>query len=902
MTDFLEYFKNKRNLSNLILLLILVIGLPIGIGLVRQQQILRSRAAVDPIVFLAGQCVENRNGKLVATCENVAIQLTSPLGPPATGSGTLDPCPTEDGGLVKDGDKKNKKEEKKNKDKGKDESGSIFGLEVFAQDKKADKKAEKEDKKDKDKEDKEEKKGKNKNGQGKIPCPTEDPLDQPVSSNNPVSTTPNPSSDSVCSQELFPGNCTPAPSVVCDPETKDEVKIKATWVKGKVKKECKNGQQEVEYSCSGTDNKGKQKTQKRDIKEACTGATNIYSPNLLEKLASLVPFTIDLNPKEAFAGHAQGDCVNNNSCNNCEEDGSCSSVTGEYCDTNLGKICEDLKGGGHNCTDRACGSGGSGGTCNIGLQEPGLSSSCVSHMKSSRYGDLVESIRRQDRSKFEPCLDTQVLNYWCNGISPSDCNLKKQEGGAACGTSGGSCSIGFQDPTLTDPQVSCMSGSRYGNLVGSIKDLDSKFNSCSNKQILNYWCNGGVSDDAKNRDCPIKKTECAAGASPSTGNGGGKDDDDNGGGGSGGGGGGGKNKDKKKGASPSPSSTATPVGNTVSFKYAENPADLALSPAFPYDTEPKIINYTFKSAAPGVKSIFVEFMDKTGRKEQRTASIELVAPSPVIASAKCSLSSFGKGINIELSGEKFGVDKGVLVIREIGGDIPGNVLDWKDTSVSSAFDIPYDLEIEGVDLVFLLTRKDGVSLEGNCSVGETTSLALGAKLFCRAPSNLTQKDVELDVLENTPNSKIHEELVDIGKNGLIDNLEVRFVEGKNYQVSIKAPKSLRRNSKPFSAKEGTIQLLFERNDETGINNNFLPIGDIFPINEGDGTINTSDAVELFKQWGQPAKTSTTLRPGDFNQDGKVNSIDWACMRYDFNEREDPKLESISTQASGTTLE
>lgn len=80
MGDFLDYFKNTRNLVSLLILGILVLALPIGITLLRQQQILRSRAATEPIGF-SGTGVSQRNGNWVSTTPQVKVLLNSPLGP-----------------------------------------------------------------------------------------------------------------------------------------------------------------------------------------------------------------------------------------------------------------------------------------------------------------------------------------------------------------------------------------------------------------------------------------------------------------------------------------------------------------------------------------------------------------------------------------------------------------------------------------------------------------------------------------------------------------------------------------------------------------------------------------------------------------------------------------------------
>ncbi len=77
-----------------------------------------------------------------------------------------------------------------------------------------------------------------------------------------------------------------------------------------------------------------------------------------------------------------------------------------------------------------------------------------------------------------------------------------------------------------------------------------------------------------------------------------------------------------------------------------------------------------------------------------------------------------------------------------------------------------------------------------------------------------------------------------------------------------------------------------------INNLALPVGDIFPLDGGDGVINAIDKSELNREWG--VVSTGTAKPGDFNLDGKVNSIDWACMRFDFG-----KVDDLQPQATGS---
>ncbi len=103
MGEFLDSFKNgandllrnKKNLISLLVLGILILALPIGINLIRQQQILRSRADVDTIVF-TGTNIEKRNGKSIVLDpkQPISLQLTSPLGPPGSGQSSPPTGPT----------------------------------------------------------------------------------------------------------------------------------------------------------------------------------------------------------------------------------------------------------------------------------------------------------------------------------------------------------------------------------------------------------------------------------------------------------------------------------------------------------------------------------------------------------------------------------------------------------------------------------------------------------------------------------------------------------------------------------------------------------------------------------------------------------------------------------------
>ena len=88
MSEFINYFKNRRNLINLIILLVLAIGIPLAVNLAKNRQIFRSRAAQPAIIF-SGPNVDTGDGgavpKLKPTFDtngnlqwSVDVQITAP--------------------------------------------------------------------------------------------------------------------------------------------------------------------------------------------------------------------------------------------------------------------------------------------------------------------------------------------------------------------------------------------------------------------------------------------------------------------------------------------------------------------------------------------------------------------------------------------------------------------------------------------------------------------------------------------------------------------------------------------------------------------------------------------------------------------------------------------------------
>lgn len=362
--------------------------------------------------------------------------------------------------------------------------------------------------------------------------------------------------------------------------------------------------------------------------------------------------------------------------------------------------------------------------------------------------------------------------------------------------------------------------------------------------------------------------------------------------------------------SGAPTPTATPKATvyTTSVKIAETRDGLVGATAIPYASEPLLINYQFQDKKVGQKFIFVEYTASDGTKSIESAQIELVEKPPTITSLSCVTDLQNPNtVKFTVKGERLGTGGDVKVgSRALALD--GS---WSQTEVKATFNdsglvlaspsptvssrpstsasaspsptsspstSPSAAPLTGLarrdgttEYTVTLTRTDGRSVSEKCSVGQT-QLSLGAQLFCREPNSFVLNDVDmvlvrLDGNGNKTTDKITGK-VTIDTNGYI-KLANPLQDGQTYEVSLKAPRSLRRVAK-FTAAGNT----------NSVPSFILPVGDVAPLPNGDGAINTLDRGELNIEWKVLTPT-TTVQPADFNRDLRVNSIDWACMRYDF---------------------
>lgn len=90
MNDQLKELATKKNIASLLVIGILILAIPLGVRLIRYQQLV-SIFAAEPSVNFVSPNVETREGKLVATSATVGVTLTPPWAPVSSGNGSPSP-------------------------------------------------------------------------------------------------------------------------------------------------------------------------------------------------------------------------------------------------------------------------------------------------------------------------------------------------------------------------------------------------------------------------------------------------------------------------------------------------------------------------------------------------------------------------------------------------------------------------------------------------------------------------------------------------------------------------------------------------------------------------------------------------------------------------------------------
>jgi len=317
------------------------------------------------------------------------------------------------------------------------------------------------------------------------------------------------------------------------------------------------------------------------------------------------------------------------------------------------------------------------------------------------------------------------------------------------------------------------------------------------------------------------------------------------------------------------------------------------NPSFSVGKQFITTNYQLTDTKVGAKQIWVEYMHPDGSSRVDHVIFDLVDKVPQITGLTCNLDISKQSLRVTIDGNYFGTAIGTApsVTPAATTEIQG----WTNKQIIASLKNPNIPINQGQRFQMKVVRPDGFESPVAICAVDKSLVSLGARIFCREPGKFDASDVDVTLISSADSAgKVNkvDETVTISKDGEISQLKTQLQVGKNYAISIKVPGSLRRTA-TFTASEGTTQIT--RPDGTPF---ILPVGDIAPKISVDGQINTLDRAELIRQW-KILGTGDAKQSGDFNRDTKVNSIDWACMQYDFGSSDEALPAEVGGSASNT---
>lgn len=158
---------------------------------------------------------------------------------------------------------------------------------------------------------------------------------------------------------------------------------------------------------------------------------------------------------------------------------------------------------------------------------------------------------------------------------------------------------------------------------------------------------------------------------------------------------------------PKPSPVSGPVQDNGGeykryYKIAEDPATLTNLPNIPYLEDSVTIDFTFKDSNIGIKNIWVEFSDSSGKTDRRTAQVELRAKPAPTPTPRSGCNTLG---DANLDGGVGSVD--ALCVQRYVSNLPATTACPKNTASIKRMDVNNDGKVTTEDSDLILQKVVG---------------------------------------------------------------------------------------------------------------------------------------------------------------------------------------------------
>lgn len=473
----------------------------------------------------------------------------------------------------------------------------------------------------------------------------------------------------------------------------------------------------------------------------------------------------------------------------------------------------------------------------------------------------------------------------------------------------------YQTPDLGDACTACIA-SKTG-VIDDVQYVKQYNPDCATRQIVNHICNGGISTQNASGCLAVKNSECAsvcgvstsvaptATVAPTTP----------------------PTSIPTSTLTPTLTPTPTPASATAFYRISDRSFTGSAAPdpgkGVPewqrYTDDPLKITYEFRNVTLGNNiTLFAQFKSDTGEVgDVLQKSIKYIGDDPQVTNISCQFNPTGVGTLITINGTNFG-ERGNASVTVAGkaADItswtivPPDITPTPSASASASSQPsatasptatltltstptptatltlspspsptdapvpttaePYRVGVKINDKIdgrtqIQLTLDGGQVLRGSCEIGLTT-VDFMAKQQCRPVIGDSSLDTtRVQITEDAPGARpLFDSKIKFGQDGIPVWSTPKLEVDKLYSLILVSPKSVA-VKKTFTALEGT----------TVLEDMLLPVGDIFPIAIPDNAINSLDNSELIREW---ATLTDVSKPGDFNVDSRVNTMDYACMR------------------------